>query len=69
VAAAGIAIGVPLALAVMRLVANRMFGIGANDPLTIVGAIFAITIVAALAGLIPAFRASKVDPAVALRHE
>jgi ABC-type antimicrobial peptide transport system permease subunit len=46
-----------------------MFGIGANDPLTIVGAIFAITIVAALAGFIPAFRASKVDPAVALRYE
>jgi ABC-type antimicrobial peptide transport system permease subunit len=66
---AGIAIGVPSALAASRLVANRLFGLGAADPLTIAGAAGVLLAVAAIAGLVPALRASRVDPMLALRSE
>ena len=68
-AAAGVAIGVPVALAVARMISTRLFGVGANDPLTIAAAVLAMTAVAAFAGFLPALRASKVDPVVALRYE
>jgi predicted permease len=68
-AAAGVAIGIPAALAVTRLVSARLYGVGANDPLTIAAAVLAMTMVATLAGFLPALRASKVDPVVALRYE
>jgi predicted permease len=66
---AGIAIGVPATLATTRLASSLLFGIGAADPLTIVGAVVLMIAVAALAGYIPARRASRVDPMVALRYE
>lgn len=68
-AAIGIAIGLPAALAASRLVASRLYGLSANDPLTIVAAALLLAAVAALAGFIPARRASQVDPIVALRYE
>jgi ABC-type antimicrobial peptide transport system permease subunit len=67
--AAGIAIGVPVALAAARMISSRLFGISATDPLTIAAATLLLTAVAALAGFLPARRASKVDPMVALRYE
>lgn len=66
---AGLSIGVPAALATTRLISSRLFGVSAADPLTIVAAISLMIAVAALAGFIPAWRASKVDPLVALRYE
>jgi predicted permease len=66
---AGLAIGLPAALAATRLISSRLYGVSAADPLTIVDAILLMVAVAALAGFIPARRASKVDPMVALRFE
>jgi predicted permease len=66
---AGVAIGVPVTLAGARLVAARLYGVAATDPLTIAAAAAAMTVTAATAALIPARRASHVDPIVALRAE
>jgi ABC-type antimicrobial peptide transport system permease subunit len=65
----GIAIGVPMALAATRLISTTLFGIRAADPLTILGAASLMIGVAAVAGLLPARRATRVDPMVALRYE
>ena len=67
--AAGIVIGVPVTLAVTRLVAARLFGVSPTDGLTIGGAIAVMVVLSALAGWLPARRASRVDPMVALRCE
>ena len=67
--AAGIAIAVPAVWLLSRLVESMLFGLRATDPLTIVGAVLLLTIVAHLAAYVPALRASRVDPLVALRHE
>jgi predicted permease len=66
---AGIAIGIPAAFAAARLIAARLYGIGAHDPLTLAGAALLLLSVAALAGFVPARRASRIDPMVALRYE
>jgi len=65
----GIAIGVPLAVGGTRLMRSMLFGLGFADPVAILFATTLLTIVAALAGFLPAWRASRVDPMVALRYE
>ncbi len=65
----GISIGVPLALGGTHLVRSMLFGLGFADPVAILLAATLLTIVAALAGFLPAWRASQVDPMVALRYE
>ena len=65
----GIAVGVPIALAGTRLIKSMLFGLGAADPVAITAACAILAIIAALAGYIPARRASQVDPMVALRYE
>ena len=65
----GIAIGLPVAFAVTRLLGSQLYGITPNDPATIIGATVGIAAVAALAGYIPARRATRVDPITALRYE
>jgi predicted permease len=67
--ATGIGIGVPVALAAARLVSAQLYGLSAADPLTLVGSVVVLIGVAALAGYLPARRASLVDPMVALRYE
>jgi ABC-type antimicrobial peptide transport system permease subunit len=67
--AIGIAVGIPITLAATRLIASRLFGVAAGDPVTFVIAVALLIGVAAMAGFIPARRASKVDPMVALRYE
>jgi predicted permease len=65
----GVAIGLPVALAVTRLIKGLLFGLGANDPLTIALSVLAMLAIAALAGYLPARRAASVDPITVLRRE
>jgi predicted permease len=66
---AGVTLGVAIALAASRLVAALLFGIAATDVTTIAAAMTVMLSVAALAGYLPARRASRVDPMVALHEE
>jgi putative ABC transport system permease protein len=65
----GAGAGLLLAFAVTRVLQRFLFGIGATDPLTFIGVALLLTMIALLACWIPARRATKVDPLIALRHE
>jgi predicted permease len=65
----GVAVGVPLSFWLLRAVASQLFGVTAGDPSTIAAATIVLVAVAVLAGYLPARRASRVDPLVALRQE
>jgi predicted permease len=65
----GVALGLATAYAVTRYVQSMLYGIASRDFATFAGAAALLTAVAALAGYLPARRASRVDPMVALRHE
>ena len=65
----GVVIGLPLALAVMQLMKSLLFGLSTIDPLALSTVTLLMAIVALIASYIPARRATRVDPLVALRYE
>ena len=67
--AAGVAIGLAAAAAASRFIATLLFGLAPTDPMTIAGAIAVMLLVSAVAGYLPAKRASGIDPMAALRCE
>jgi predicted permease len=66
---AGIAIGIAGALGAGRFVASQLFGLEPTDPATMMGAMVVMLAVSAAAGYLPARRATRVDPMIALRYE
>lgn len=68
-AAVGVVIGIVAALALSRVVASLLYGVSATDIATFVGVPVALAVIAMLATLVPARRATRVDPVVAMRTE
>jgi ABC-type antimicrobial peptide transport system permease subunit len=67
--AIGMAIGLPVALGTARLVSKMLFGLSPADPVSLTAALIIVVGIALLAAYLPARRATKVDPMVALRYE
>ena len=67
--AAGLAAGLLLAIGAVRAVSSRLFGLSATDPVTFASATLVLAVAVLLAAFLPARRASRVDPLVALREE
>ncbi len=67
--AIGLAVGIPSAMALGQYIASQLYGIQARDPITAGATVVLLTLVSAAAGLIPAQRASRIDPMLALRTE
>jgi putative ABC transport system permease protein len=67
--AAGLAVGIVIALALRKVIAGLLYGVTAGDPVTFVGVVLLLVVVGLVAALVPARRATKVDPIVALRTE
>jgi len=65
----GLAVGIPSAIALGRYVSSQLYGIQPNDPFIAISTMALLAVVSAAAGLIPASKASRIDPILALRYE
>jgi ABC-type antimicrobial peptide transport system permease subunit len=65
----GLVISIPAALLAAKFISSQLFGLKPADPVALIGAAVVLTIVALLAGYVPARRASRVNPLNALRYE
>jgi predicted permease len=65
----GLAVGIPSAIALGTYVSSQLYGIQPNDPWMAVSTAALLALVSAVAGMIPASRASRIDPILALRYE
>jgi putative ABC transport system permease protein len=68
-AAAGMVVAIPVSIGLTHFVKSRLFGLANTDPVTLAGAVVILAAVAALAGYLPARRATRIDPISALRYE
>jgi putative ABC transport system permease protein len=68
-AIAGVCAGIVVSLGTARIVGSMLFGVAPSDPVSLIAVAAALLVLSALAGLVPALRATRVDPIVALRHE
>ena len=66
---AGVVLGIVLSLALTRLMSSQLFGVTPHDPLTLVGVGTLLVAVSLFACAVPALRAARVDPMIALRYE
>jgi putative ABC transport system permease protein len=67
--AIGIAVAIPVALACRKLISGMLFGVGVADPATVVVSLSILIAIAAVAAFLPAHRAARIDPMIALRYE
>ena len=67
--AIGLAVGIPSAMVLGRYVASQLYGLQPHDPAIAGSTVLLLTLISAAAGFIPAQRASRIDPILALRHE
>jgi predicted permease len=67
--AAGVVIGLPLSFAAGRAIGSQLWGVGAHDPSLLMGSIVLLAMAAGAASLIPALRAARLDPLIALRAD
>ncbi len=65
----GLAVGIPSAIALGRYVSSQLYGIQPGDPWIAISTVVLLTVVSTVAGMIPARRASRIDPIMALRYE
>ena len=65
----GLLLGIAAALGSLHFVSNLIYGVSAHDPITLAAACVILAFVAGLAGWLPAWKAMKVDPMVALRRD
>ena len=68
-AGGGLAFGIPIALGTSKLVGSHLYQVKPNDPGALAAAVGMIVSAALVAGFIPAYRASRIDPMDAVRHE
>ena len=69
VLAIGVVAGIGISLAATRVLQQLLFGLGPRDAVTLIASVVVLSVVALFAGYLPARRATKVDPMVALRNE
>ncbi len=65
----GVALGVPISLAASRAIKASLFGVGPADPLTLISTVLVVSVCMLAGSYLPARRASKINPMVALRYE
>jgi ABC-type antimicrobial peptide transport system permease subunit len=65
----GLAIGIPAAFGLGRLVTTQLYGVKASDPRILVVTTIALIVASSAAGFVPAYRASRIDPILALRYD
>jgi ABC-type antimicrobial peptide transport system permease subunit len=65
----GVVVAIPVSIVLSRFMRSQLFGVSNYDPLTLVGVVMLVTLVAMTAAMIPARRAAAIDPMKALRYE